>query len=386
MTTRRCGSWLNFGRAIPFASGLLALQAADGSWTKADSIGLGHSDRIHATAPRCSAWATWASARPDEAVPKRGADWLFGRQRKDGTWPLPRADDDGESAGRAIRSSRSRRRCRSAGWRRAATQRTRAPSAATNGCWRSVCRTAPGPPVSLPATPATWPAIGGWRIRAGAAARTPPARSPAWRCTRTRRASAEARRGLDLLLGRETREAAVLGYEVARIIGAELAHGFMTTFARFDLAQLLDLCWRIGATADDPRVAELVDFVSELQGPYGLWEYMRPAAGLALGHVRSAALTPPAQGGRTGGVDRPGAAHAVPDLSAAQKALLIRYSRESSPSISCAVSSRSPRRRSWPPAPATSRRGSRPGSSGGGSHSAVQPEALTQGAPNLPLC
>ena len=88
-----------------------------------------------------------------------------------------------------------------------------------------------------------------------------------------RSASAEARRGLDLLLGRETREAAVLGYEVARIIGAELAHGFMTTFARFDLAQLLDLCWRIGATTDDPRVAEMVAFVNELQGPFGLWEY-----------------------------------------------------------------------------------------------------------------
>jgi len=64
----------------------------------------------------------------------------------------------------------------------------------------------------------------------------------------------------------------VLGYEVARIIGAELAHGFITTFARFDLAQMLDLCWRIGATADDPRVAEVVDFVSGLQGPFGLWE------------------------------------------------------------------------------------------------------------------
>ena len=71
----------------------------------------------------------------------------------------------------------------------------------------------------------------------------------------------------------------MLGYEVVRIIGAELAHGFITTFARFDLAQMLDLCWRIGATADDPRVAEGVAFVGELQGPYGLWEYTaRPQA------------------------------------------------------------------------------------------------------------
>jgi hypothetical protein len=60
---------------------------------------------------------------------------------------------------------------------------------------------------------------------------------------------------------------------VARIIGAELAHGFITTFARFDLAQVLDLCWRVGASADDPRVADTVAFVSGLQGQFGMWEY-----------------------------------------------------------------------------------------------------------------
>ena len=59
---------------------------------------------------------------------------------------------------------------------------------------------------------------------------------------------------LGLLLGSETREAAELGYEVARIIGAKLAHGFITT-------------------------AEIVAFVRELQGPYGLWGYAaRPQA------------------------------------------------------------------------------------------------------------
>jgi len=36
---------------------------------------------------------------------------------------------------------------------------------------------------------------------------------------------------------------------------------------------MLDLSWRIGASASDERVAELVKFVEELQGPYGLWEY-----------------------------------------------------------------------------------------------------------------
>lgn len=88
-----------------------------------------------------------------------------------------------------------------------------------------------------------------------------------------RRNSPEARRALDLLLGRETREAQNVGLEVARLVGAEPTRGFFTFFARFDLALLLDLCWRVGATMDDARVAGLVDFVTGLRGEYGLWPY-----------------------------------------------------------------------------------------------------------------
>lgn len=94
-----------------------------------------------------------------------------------------------------------------------------------------------------------------------------------------RRSSPEARRALDLLLGRETRERHALGFEVARMIGVEPARGFLTYFARFDLALVLDLCWRIGAGQDDERVADLVGFVRDQQGPYGLWTYQpRPQA------------------------------------------------------------------------------------------------------------
>ncbi len=67
----------------------------------------------------------------------------------------------------------------------------------------------------------------------------------------TRRRGPEARRALDLLLGRETREAHTLGYEVARVLGAEPARGFFTFYARFDLAQMLDLCRRVGAGPED---------------------------------------------------------------------------------------------------------------------------------------
>ncbi|UCD96548.1 MAG: terpene cyclase/mutase family protein [Candidatus Bathyarchaeota archaeon] len=90
-----------------------------------------------------------------------------------------------------------------------------------------------------------------------------------------RRISRSARRGLDLLLVQETRQTQTLGFEVARIVGAERPRGGFTYFRRYDVAQILDLCWRIGASLEDGRVADGVRFVKELQGPRGLWEYPR---------------------------------------------------------------------------------------------------------------
>jgi hypothetical protein len=89
----------------------------------------------------------------------------------------------------------------------------------------------------------------------------------------TRRTSRSARRGLDLLLAHGHRQAHNLGFEVARMIGAEPPRGGFTYFKRYDVAQILDLSWRIGASLEDVRVGENVKFVKELQGPYGLWEY-----------------------------------------------------------------------------------------------------------------
>ena len=55
----------------------------------------------------------------------------------------------------------------------------------------------------------------------------------------------------------------------------EPPRGAFTYFKRYDVAQILDLSWRIGASLEDPRVMANVEFVRELQGPYGLWEYAR---------------------------------------------------------------------------------------------------------------
>ncbi len=91
----------------------------------------------------------------------------------------------------------------------------------------------------------------------------------------TRRFSESAQRGLDKLLAHEQRQIQTLGFEVARIIGIERPRGGFTYFRRYDIAQILDLCWRIGASIEDPRILDNIKFVKALQGPYGLWEYQR---------------------------------------------------------------------------------------------------------------
>lgn len=90
-----------------------------------------------------------------------------------------------------------------------------------------------------------------------------------------RRAGGAAKRGLDLLLAHEGRQAHTLGFEVARIIGAEPPRGSFTYYKQYDIAQILDLSWRVGANLEDLRVAANVKFVQGHQGPYGLWPYPR---------------------------------------------------------------------------------------------------------------
>jgi hypothetical protein len=61
--------------------------------------------------------------------------------------------------------------------------------------------------------------------------------------------------------------------QAVRLAGAEPPSGFITFFARFDLALLLHLCAQIGADKSDLRVASLVDYVLAQQAPFGLWDY-----------------------------------------------------------------------------------------------------------------
>ena len=88
-----------------------------------------------------------------------------------------------------------------------------------------------------------------------------------------KRHSPEAHKALDHLLSRDTHEVKNIGIEVARLVGAEPAHGFISYFGRFDLALLLDLCSRVGGSTNDERIAGIIDFLLNLQSHHGLWEY-----------------------------------------------------------------------------------------------------------------
>jgi hypothetical protein len=58
-----------------------------------------------------------------------------------------------------------------------------------------------------------------------------------------------------------------------RLTGAEPVPGFITSYARFDLAFILELASRTGASAEDPRVHDLVAFLTARRGSAGLWEH-----------------------------------------------------------------------------------------------------------------
>jgi hypothetical protein len=88
-----------------------------------------------------------------------------------------------------------------------------------------------------------------------------------------RRRSPEAQQALDLLLQRETRDEWALGTEVARLTDTDPVPGFITSYARFDLAFVLELASRIGASRDDPRVGSLVGFLESRRTSAGLWEH-----------------------------------------------------------------------------------------------------------------
>ena len=251
----------------PLIGELLRLQSADGSW----------SGDIKETAQALLRLG-YLELASDHSGLQKGVNYLFSKQRDDGSWPLGSysTDADGESNYdvMSLQTSIPLRALAACGYaednRSEKAYKWLLDQLLPDGSW----------PTGL--AKGNYGYVAGYRklahSRWGCRSNT----TSALLCLAyhpERRNSEEAQRALDLLISRETREQQSMGFEVARLVGAERARGFLTYYARFDMAQMLDLCWRVGASTEDSRVMELVDHVKSLQGPYGLWEYsLKPQA------------------------------------------------------------------------------------------------------------
>ena len=262
----------------PLVASLFALQDSDGSWrpdARAGSVG---SSRLKTTALALTRLGYLGFDRSHEAV-ARGASYLFDQQRDDGSWPLSKYPDySDESDELAPREGYKMSPLQTAFPLRglAACGFATDPRAERAFEWLLAQRLPDGAWPTGIAGGGVYGGVGGYRrlahSRWGCRSNT----TAALICLALhprRSTGAAAHRALDLLLGCEMREAESLGYEVARILGAEAPRGFLTFFARFDLALMIHLCGRVGASTDDPRVSDLLKFVLSLRGEYGLWEY-----------------------------------------------------------------------------------------------------------------
>ena len=267
-----------FRETDPVVARLLSMQSGDGSWGEEALGGNAPGGRIQATSQALTRLGYLGFGSEYKSVQK-AAGFLFSKQRSDGSWPLPNEVENEER----IRESYTMK-----------PQQTAFPLRGLVACGYAVddrAERAYDWLVKQRLEDGAWPSGKIGNVNGGVAGYRRLAHSR-WGCRSSttasliclalhpkRRLGNEARRALDLLLGRETRERQNMGFEVARTVGAELPNGYTTFFARFDMALILDLCWRVGANLGDERVAELVDYVKHALGPYGLWDYIpRPEA------------------------------------------------------------------------------------------------------------
>jgi hypothetical protein len=255
----------------PLITNLTQLQTADGSWTKVNLTQTGHGGPIYATSMALYRLGFLGFNKDDEFI-KIAANFLFTHQLSDGSWPLLHTVDESEP---------------DEGYSMIPLQ-TAFPLRGLAACGFSqdpCCERAYDWLITHQLPDGAWPTgiasgnygyVGGYRRLAHSR----------WGCRSNttavvscfcfhpmRRNSDENRRGLDLLLGRETQEARQVGFEVARLLGAEPVRGFISHFARFDPGLMLSFCSKASISDEDPRVKELIKFIVGLQGDYGLWEY-----------------------------------------------------------------------------------------------------------------
>ncbi len=255
----------------PVVKELLSLQNTDGSWDASAINGNAPHGTVQTTAQALTRLG-FLEFDPDHKAVKRGVEYLFSQQERDGSWPLGnyRTDADGQDNYDLVSLQTSLPLIGIA-----STGYADDPRAESAYDWLLDQRIEDG----------VWPTgkaagvngfVAGYRriahSRWGCRSNT----TAALTCLslhKERNRKDETRKALDMLLGRETREKQYIGYDTARSVGAEDSTGFFTYYARFDLAHILKLCVRIGASIDDPRVEDLAQFILDQRQDNGLWSY-----------------------------------------------------------------------------------------------------------------
>ena len=255
----------------PFVKELLGLQNPDGSWDASAIAGNAPIGSVQITSQALTRLGFLEFDQDHPAV-RRGVEYLFNKQEQDGSWALGNYRTDADAQDNydtmSIQTSLPLMGI-------AMTGHADDPRAETAYDWLTEQRLEDG----------AWPTgiasgvygyVAGYRrlahSRWGCRSNTTAALT-ALSLHKERSKGEEARRALDLLLGRETREKHLIGFETARSVGAEDSTGFLTYYARYDLAHILKLCTRLGASLEDPRVEELSQFVIDQRGENGLWGY-----------------------------------------------------------------------------------------------------------------
>ncbi|MBN1802192.1 MAG: hypothetical protein JW891_11835 [Candidatus Lokiarchaeota archaeon] len=262
---------LNFRNEDPLIINLLQLQASNGGWDTFGSKIISSGDSIYTTSLALQRLGYLGFGSENPSVQK-AAEFLFSNQQKDGSWPMP---------------GKKQREDEELGYQKMPVQ-TAIPLLGLVMCgyakdkraekafnWLNELRLEDGAwPVGISA--GNYGGIAGYRrishSRWGCRSNTLAVLS----CLAyhpQKRKSNIARQALDLLLGTDMKQRSSLGFFVARILGLERSIGRITFMARFDIAHLLNLCWRIGASIDDERVSEFVEFIKGEQGPFGMWDY-----------------------------------------------------------------------------------------------------------------
>jgi hypothetical protein len=259
----------------PLIKELLVIQEADGSWNPRSKRGNAPQGSVQSTSQVLTRLGYLELGKLPEV--KKAAEYIYSKQKQDGSWPLGNYSKDADGADNydlmSIQTSLPLRGLVSAGYaedpRSEQAYDWLAEQQLPNGSW-------PTGKVDE-----VYGYVAGYR-------RIPHSR---WGCRSnttaaitclsmhpTRKIKEPTKRAMDLLLGRETRERFNMGYETARTIGVEPSNGFITYYARFDVAHILKLLTRVEASTSDQRIRELVEFIKKQQGLYGLWDYVKPQA------------------------------------------------------------------------------------------------------------